>query len=282
MKYQQLSRDNCGSWVKRWGTLICGQITQSMVETFAYERSRSSAATANREIRYLRATFNFGKKRKLIMDNPTDGIEFFPVDQVPRYVPPQEDIDNVIALANVDTRDYLLVIRETLGRKGEINRLCWEDVDFDGRNITLYTRKKKNGNLVGRKVPMTQALYDVLTRRYASTDPEKPWVFWHTYTSSRTGDKKQGPYQDRKKFMRTLCRKADVRYFRFHALRHSGASIMDDNNVPIAAIQKILGHENRSTTEIYLHRLGPLEKDAMATFERVRQKSHTSEERGEG
>jgi integrase len=153
-------------------------------------------------------------------------------------------------LANVDTRDYLLVIRETLGRKGEINRLCWEDVDFGGRNITLYTRKKKNGNLVGRKVPMTQALYDVLTRRYASRVPGKPWVFWHTYTSSRTGDKKQCPYQDRKKFMRTLCKKADVRYFRFHALRHSGASIMDDNSVPIAAIQKILEHENRSTTEI--------------------------------
>jgi integrase len=55
--------------------------------------------------------------------------------------------------------------------------------------------------------------------------------------------------------MKTLCRMAGIRYFRFHALRHSGASVMDASNVPIGSIQRILGHENRKTTEIYLHGL---------------------------
>jgi len=72
-----------------------------------------------------------------------------------------------------------------------------------------------------------------------------------------------------------LRRKVGVRYFRFHALRHSGASIMDNNNVPIGAIQRILGHENRKTTEIYLHSIGQAERDAMTVFERASGNSHT-------
>ncbi len=63
--------------------------------------------------------------------------------------------------------------------------------------------------------------------------------------------------------MRTLCKKADVKYFRFHALRHFGASLLDQSNVPIGSIQRILGHENRTTTEIYLHAMGNAEIDAM-------------------
>ena len=75
--------------------------------------------------------------------------------------------------------------------------------------------------------------------------------------------------------MLTLCKKAGVKYFRFHALRHAGASIMDNNNVPIGAIQSILGHENRSTTEIYLHNIGGVEKEAISVYENVRGFSHT-------
>ena len=44
--------------------------------------------------------------------------------------------------------------------------------------------------------------------------------------------------------MKTLCRKAGVKYFRFHALRRAGASIMDNSNVPIVAIQEILCDQN--------------------------------------
>ena len=114
-----------------------------------------------------------------------------------------------------------------MGRMSEINRLTWEDVNFDERYVVLFTRKKKGGHLTPRKIPMTNRLYNVLAYRYAQRDTAKPWVFWHTYTSRSTGEKQEGPYQDRKKVMRSLCQKAGVKYFRFHALRHAGASIME-------------------------------------------------------
>ena len=80
---------------------------------------------------------------------------------------------------------------------------------------------------------------------------------------------------DRKRIMRSLCNKVGVRYFRYHALRHLGASMLDNANVNIGSIQRILGHENRTTTEIYLHSIGESERDAMRVFEQLSENSHT-------
>ena len=41
------------------------------------------------------------------------------------------------------------------------------------------------------------------------------------------------------------------------------------------SIQRILGHENRSTTEIYLHSIGEAEREAMKIFDEIDQDSHT-------
>jgi integrase len=120
-----------------------------------------------------------------------------------------------------------------------------------------------------------QKLYQVLQDRSAKRDSDKPWVFWHCYWSRKNGRLIEVPYGDRKKLMKRLCEKAGVRYFRFHPIRHSGASIMDGRNVPLGAIQRILGHDNRKTTEIYLHSIGDLEREAIEVFERAREKPHT-------
>ncbi|BBO67923.1 hypothetical protein DSCA_18530 [Desulfosarcina alkanivorans] len=260
-------------WVTKWGDLTCGQITQAMVQRHLLERRKISAYAANKELRYLRATWNYGVRLKLVSNNPTEGIEFFPVEKKVKHVPSAEDLDKVIACADRDTQDYLWVIRETMGRVGEINRLTWDDVDLQNQSVTLYTRKKKGGHLTPRRVPMTQQLFDVLKSRCENRDTSNPWVFWHRYWSRKQGRFVEGPYGDRKKVMKRLCKKAGVRYFRFHPIRHSGASIMDGNGVPMGAIQRILGHENRRTTEIYLHSMGDSERDAMRVFEQARQKS---------
>jgi len=84
--------------------------------------------------------------------------------------------------------------------------------------------------------------------------------------------------------MKTLCEKAGIRYFRFHALRHYGASMLDSAKIPMGSIQRILGHENRTTTEIYLHSVGEGERHAMDILDEgfcevSHTDSHTDEKR---
>ncbi len=256
-------------WVRRWGHTKCSEMRQEMVEQFILKRNRVSSYTANKDLRYLRATFNFGKKKRWTTRNPTNGIDFLPVEKKPKYVPPSEDIARVIAVADQDVQDYLYTIHDTVGRMSEINRLTWDDVNLKDRYVVLYTRKKRGGHLTPRKIAMTERLFRILLRRHTERDPTKPWIFWHTYWSSKTGQKCVGPYKERKRIMRTLCAKAGVRYFRYHAILHSGASVMENNNVSIGTIQRILGHENRSTTEVYLHSIGDSEKKAIAVLDQT-------------
>ncbi len=116
---------------------------------------------------------------------------------------------------------------------------------------------------------MTKRLSHILARKYQERDPSKPWLFWHRYWSRKGSRFVEGPYNRRKKLMKSLCKKAGVQYFNFHALRHAGASLMENNGVPLGSIQRILGHESQRTTEIYLHTLGKAEKEAMELFEQV-------------
>ena len=155
-------------------------------------------------------------------------------------------------------------------------RWTWQDVNFEKRYVILYTRKKKGGHLTPRKVPMTKQLYRVLSRRHENRDKRIMWVFWHRYWDQSKGQWEIGLYKERKRIMRSLCRKAGVKYFRYHALRHFGASMLEQSGVPIGSIQRILGHESRSATEIYLHSIGESERQAMEVLdERFGKFSHT-------
>lgn len=258
-------------WIEKWNKLNCSAITTDMIQRYLIQRSRkTSAYTANKELRYLRALFNFGchPTRLWIPKNPTSGIAFFPVEKKIKYVPPKKDVLKVISIADAEAQDYLWTIALTMGRMSEVNRLTWDDVDFKNRCVILYTRKKRGGHLTPRKIPMANRLLEILQRRYLSRDENKPWVFWHRYWSRKNKTWTEGPYKERKKIMMTLCQKANVRYFRYHALRHFGASLLDSASVPIGSIQRILGHENRTTTEIYLHSIGNSEEQAIEVLDR--------------
>lgn len=271
-------------WIRRFKDLRCSELNRQLIQGFLLHRKRVSNATANKELRYLRALFNWGKKQGYIETNPTDGISFFPVERRRKFVPTQAEIDSVIQAAEEDKKllkrypdaaDYLRALRSTFARMSEINQLKWEDVDFENRSVTLYTRKTRGGNLTPRQIPMTDELYDVLRRREENRHAELPYVFWHKYYSRKAGEKVAGPFQNRKQLMKRLCENAEVRYFRFHALRHAGASALEALGIPTVTVQKILGHENRSTTEIYLSSLQGSEVAAMRKFESSRKKSHT-------
>ena len=49
----------------------------------------------------------------------------------------------------------------------------------------------------------------------------------------------------------------------------------DNSGIPLGSIQRILGHENHSTTEKSLQSIGDSERQAMSVFEEASRNSHT-------
>ena len=82
-------------WIKEWIGKKVSDIDTETIRLFLLKRLRkTSAYTANKELRYLRALFNFAMHhtRNWIDQNPTRGIDFFPVEKRIKYVPPKEDV----------------------------------------------------------------------------------------------------------------------------------------------------------------------------------------------
>ena len=142
----------------------------------------------------------------------------------------------------------LLCFLHLAARRGEIFRLAWEDVDFGGGKLRLGTRKRRGGSFEYNWLPMTDELHNaLLVHRQGSTSK---WVF----TEPLTGEQ----YVNRKRWMKALCKKAGVKTFGVHAIRHLTASILAKEGIPAVQIQHILRHKKLSTTELYLHQMGDL------------------------
>ena len=91
-------------------------------------------------------------------------------------------------------------------------------------------------------------------------------------------EKTQNRYMHRPKIMRTICRRAGVRHFGFHALRHYVASYLaDKKKFSITQISRLIRHQNKATTERYLQVVDTQLRDVMASLE---EKSHTDSHTG--
>jgi integrase len=259
-------------WVKTLGPLKCDEISKNMIQEYLIKRKKeTSAFSANKDLKCLRATFNWAIQNDHITNDPTRHIAFFPVEINVKYIPPVEDVYKILLMADSETQDYLYAIKETMARSNEINNLKWEDVNFENQTITLFTRKKKGGHKTPGIIPMTSTLYNILSRRYNKRDKRNSWIFVNPLTKSH--------FNCRRKSLKTLCKKAGVKYFTLHALRHLGASMLDNAGVRIGTIQKLLRHENRKTTEHYIQSIGESEREAIRILEESHTKSHTKQKR---
>lgn len=56
--------------------------------------------------------------------------------------------------------------------------------------------------------------------------------------------------------MKSICKKAGVKPFGFHTIRHLGAVILYKEGEEVSTIQKMLRHKHATTTDRYLRSLG--------------------------
>jgi integrase len=155
-------------------------------------------------------------------------------------------------LANNDTDFAELCITALLTglRLGELLSLRWTDLDLEAKIVLIqnsegFTTKSKRS----RVVPMSEELSKLLLDRKENLRSESEFVF-----SNRYGRKlREGTIEH--KFKQCVRRAGLNDKLHFHSLRHSFASALVMSGVSLYAVQKLLGHSQSKTTEIYSHLL---------------------------
>jgi len=206
----------------------------------------------------LGALFAYALKRKYVRENPVSEIDPMPHTPARKLVPTNEQVGRMLMAARVDEKPFILTILYTFARSDEINRLTWDDVNFERKTVTLWTRKRKGGSYESDTMAMPDALRDILQGLHKKRT-SSPYVFNNPETGTR--------YRRRGKMMKSICKRAfdpeckkladyEGPVFGFHSLRHFALSAVSDaGKHTLKTMQGLARHKRMATTERYLHSL---------------------------
>lgn len=178
-------------------------------------------------------------------------VKPFPVKHGERYVPPESDVIKVFQQAEGQDLVMLLTLYFTGGRRSEIFRLTWSDVDLQKEKIRLTDNKSGNGMERVRWLRMHPELVKALKWWRDARPCKVDNVFMQLQNDTFLGQ----PFTQRIHFMERLCRKAHVKPFGFHAIRHKSAAITFVSS-GLNAAQVLMGHYRATTTDRYTKSAG--------------------------
>ena len=141
-----------------------------------------------------------------------------------------------VELASAIAAVRLLIL--TGCRLGEIMRLKWEYVDFDGRALRLPD-SKTGAKTVHLGLPAVDVLKSIARTK------DNPWVV--------TGTLPGAPLYDLQPFWQRVRARAGLKDVRIHDFRHTFASTAVAAGQGLPMIGKLLGHTQVQTTARYAH-----------------------------
>jgi len=227
----------------------------------AFRRQRPLVA-GNRDLNLLRAACNWAVLGGLLPSSPfriggVPAVRLGREEARTRRLQPGEYERLLTAAGRLEALVAAAV--ETGCRKGELLSLQWYQVRFSPR-AELYLTSGKTKTKRDRRIPISSVLLEVLLRRRqdpaGETLPPEAYVFGDEIGRRRTSIKTA--------WTATL-RRAKITGLHFHDLRREAGSRWMDAGIPLATIQRWLGHANISQTSTYLGAsLGGDEQDMRA------------------
>ncbi|MGD0219395.1 MAG: site-specific integrase [Acidimicrobiales bacterium] len=200
-----------------------------------------------------------------------------------RTLSPQQ-ARSLLQAANGERLEAAIVVMLSLGlRKGEVFGLRWSDVDFENNFITVAQALSRVGSqlMLGppktdrsrRKInlpaPVTNALRAHKRRQAAERlSVGELWQDTDLVFTSEVGTPLD-PSNFRHSFDRVAA-EAGLVGWHPHELRHSCASILLAQGVPIEVVSRVLGHSSiRITADVYGHILDPQRQQAAEAMARA-------------
>jgi len=158
----------------------------------------------------------------------------------------KEECQALINACDSHVRPIVVTALNTGMRKGEILSLRW-DTNIDLKHGFILLDRTKNGDR--REIPVNDTLRVTLTSLTRRLDVP------HVFHDPATGK----PYQDVKRSFNSACRKAGIKDFHFHDIRHCFASHLVMAGVDLTTVKELLGHKTLTMTLRYSH-LAPSHK----------------------
>jgi integrase len=203
-------------------------------------------ASVHRELALLRRMLNIAVREQWLIKNPFNLGESLisPADEKKRerILTRDEELRFLNACDQPKCKHLRAIIICALDsgmRQGEILKLKWSDIDFESMLITVRAFNTKT--MKERTVAITTRL---------KIELEKLWI-----ASTKNVDDLVFGYSDNVKNSFTSVReKAKLNDLRFHDLRHTHATRLDDLGFSLAKIANQLGHTQFQTTLRYVNR----------------------------
>ena len=204
------------------------------------------AYTANGTMRVLRLLINHANALyDLEIKNPVGHLSkvkaWFPEKRRTNYIKPHQLPawwTAVHGLESDTARDFLITLLFTGLRKGEAERLRWQDVDFDERTITI--NQTKNGDVL--TLPLSNYLYQLMQRRFQQYN-------WSEFVFPGTG--KDGHLTEPKKSIYAVTRETGIT-FTCHDLRRTFITFAESLDLPYYALKRLLNHRTSDVTGGYI------------------------------
>jgi integrase len=196
-------------------------------------------ATVNRYLAALKAACSLAVRNGKLDRNPVSMVKLQKENNCRvRWLADDEEARLFEALP-AQYHSFVLMALYTGMRRMELLKLCWADVNFQQRLITI--RESKSGE--SRVIPMHEVVYDTLRKLPRRID--NPFVFPGKASGSHLTEI---PHS-----WERFLRNAQISDFRWHDFRHTFASRLVMAGANLLEVKKLLGHREMKMTERYAH-----------------------------
>ncbi|WP_019520302.1 tyrosine-type recombinase/integrase [Faucicola boevrei] len=199
-------------------------------------------ATINRELTVIRSAINYyNLHHETNYHNPFNGFNLFESDFIPTYLT-ENQCKQLLGKCKLYPNPlfyvYVALLLNTGCRSSELLTLTWDNVDLDRKFIIIRNSLSKNKKTIYK--PLNNTAFNLLN----NLDKQNEFVFYNPKTESH--------YKTFRKAWIATLDKLEFKC-RIHDLRHTFASLLVSQGVPIYHISQLLGHSDTRITQKYAH-----------------------------
>lgn len=219
------------------------KIKSSEIENFRKYLKQNkclSNATINRYVCVLSKSFNLAINDGYILINPCKSLKKLKEDnEIPRYLTLEEEVNLFKELAE-HLKPIVICALQTGLRRGNILNLRWEQINLETNLIIIEKQNNKGHKDI--QIPISEKLMNELNKIGIK---KEGYVFINPETNK--------PYNTIRKGFLEACKRAKIKNFRFHDLRHTVGTRLIKQGVDVKTVQELFAHSSIITTQRYLH-----------------------------